>query len=536
MSWHSLPESSRAQKYAGDLLPVIGLVLLGSLGFLNLLLLPPFEDEGTQLRRIWRVIEAGEWLQPLGVGKPLDTWLMVPFVSMGLHALTWIRGLNVLAGIIGAILVYRLALHLTDRKAALASGALFCLCPFVVYVERLAMPDIFLCAAGVWVLLTAIRFIGTPTWPIATSLAAALVVVAFCKIPVGFVFLMSMPLALGLMPTGGRRVVLQQPALTRLVVAYLPAILLVFVVAVTVVVQLRRGDWPGFGVRDLLGIGMGRYKGIAQIMEVAPPSLLGELTAQFSWTVVLIGSAGLVMSLFLGDWRHRWLIAMGAVPMVALATLCEFWYPRYLLPSLPPLLIAAVSGWRMLSLRYRRAGVPSALLALAVCLAITGYRSALIVFDPIAAKWSAIDRFQYIEGWGSGYGYPQAAAFLLARTDVPHMIYALDGHSAYQLRTYLPPQWTHRVRPISYGPAGQRLATAEARLQQLLSQRSWVVISDRLLQDYLVSSFGQENVPDLEVHRIAFFDKPGSRAQLVICQITRFSPGGERDSETRHPE
>jgi hypothetical protein len=60
-----------------EILPIAALLLLGSLAFVRLMALPAFEDEGSQLRWVWRIIEAGEWLQPLGDGKPLEAWPLV---------------------------------------------------------------------------------------------------------------------------------------------------------------------------------------------------------------------------------------------------------------------------------------------------------------------------------------------------------------------------------------------------------------------------------------------------------------------------
>ncbi|HEY1873641.1 MAG TPA: hypothetical protein VGG67_04495 [Steroidobacteraceae bacterium] len=59
----------RISNHRQDWLPSAALLLLGSLAFIRLLALPAFEDEGTEMRWIWRVIEAGEWLQPLADGK-----------------------------------------------------------------------------------------------------------------------------------------------------------------------------------------------------------------------------------------------------------------------------------------------------------------------------------------------------------------------------------------------------------------------------------------------------------------------------------
>src|SRR5580704_3485771 len=96
-----------------DIVPIGALMLIGSFAFVHLMALPAFEDEGSQLRSVWRVIEAGEWLQPLGA----------------------IRALHVLVGMMGAALTYRLGLRVTDRWTAWISGALFAICPFVVYLQ-----------------------------------------------------------------------------------------------------------------------------------------------------------------------------------------------------------------------------------------------------------------------------------------------------------------------------------------------------------------------------------------------------------------
>ena len=57
--------SADVNRHRNDILPVVALALLGSLAFVRLMALPAFEDEGSQLHGIWRLIDAGEWLQNL---------------------------------------------------------------------------------------------------------------------------------------------------------------------------------------------------------------------------------------------------------------------------------------------------------------------------------------------------------------------------------------------------------------------------------------------------------------------------------------
>ncbi len=507
-------------KFQNDVLPVAALLALGSFAFAHLMALPAFADEGGQLHWIYRVIEAGEWLRPLGDGKPLEAWPMVPLVRLGLHPLTAARTLHVLAGLLGAVLTYRLALHLSDRGTAFVSGALYVICPFVVYLERLALSDILLCAAGIWVLASVIKFLESPTWRHSIVLAVALVLAALCKLPVGFVFLLSMPLALLLMPSAERRQFLHPACLTKALAAHAPAGLLALAVFVTAILRSRHGQSPGFGLQDLIGIGAGHYRGIAAAIGVARPRLLDELAAQLSWPVTVIGLMGLAAAVLLNDWRQRWLVTMGMVPMLAIGLLSDFWFSRYLLFTLPPLIVCAVSGWRSVALRARAMRRPIEFGTLAVCIGFMGHQSALIIFDPASANWSPVDRFQYFEAPGSGFGYPEAAKFVLESPARPPVIYSLDGYSAYQLLTYLPASWQGHVTPIYYGTDGEFLRSGEERLRNLQSRApAWIIVPEQLLQGDLESNFGRLRPGQIDLRQIAAFDKPGLHSRLAIYEV-----------------
>jgi 4-amino-4-deoxy-L-arabinose transferase-like glycosyltransferase len=511
------------KRYRNDIVPVAALLLLGSFAFAHLLALPVFTDEGAQVRWIWRVIEAGEWLQPLGDGKPLEAWPMVPLVYwLGVDPLTEARALHVLAGMIGAVLTYRLALHFSDCRTAFVSGALLAICPFVVYLQRLALSDMFMCAAGVWVLASVIGFIEAPTGRQATTLGLGLVLAAFCKFPVGFVFLASMPLAVLLMPAPERQRLLQRPALAKAIAAHTPAIGLALAVLLMAILRLQHGQSPGFGIQDLVGIGLGHYEGIETAMGVPRPTLMGELTAQLTWPVTLIGLIGLIAGAALNDWRQRWLIAVGAIPLLAIGLLASFWFSRYLLFTLPPLIVAAVAGWRALAVRAGHWRRPLEIGTLALCVGFMAHQSALLIVDPAAANWSPVDRFQYFEAPGSGYGYPEAAQFVRESPAAPRMIYSLDNYSAYQLLTYLPAAWRGRIKPIIYGAGGKVASSNAERLQNLFGATPvWLIVPEQLLRGDLESSFGSSNPQPWRLRRIAEFNKPGMQAQLALYEVMR---------------
>ena len=235
---------------------------------------------------------------------------------------------------------------------------------------------------------------------------------------------------------------------------------------------------------------------------------------------MVIGLIGLAAGVLRGDWRQRWLIAVGAVPMLAIGLLANFWFSRYLLFTLPPLIVAAVSGWRTLALRAGPLRIPLEFTALALCVGIMGRQSALLILDPRAANWSPVDRFQYFEAPGSGFGYPEAAQFVRESPGAPWMIYSLDGYSAYQLLTYLPANWRGRVKSIYYGVEGAVARSDAERLRNLLSGTPvWLIVPEELLHGDLQSSFGSSNPDQFRLRQIARFNKPGMHTRLGIYEV-----------------
>jgi hypothetical protein len=126
--------------------------LLGSLAFLRLRALLPFVDEAVHYWWILRALEAGEWLRPLNVGKPLEAWLAAPLAYLGGDPLVIMRSLHVLAGLFTVLLTFQIAeLVTSSRIIALSSAVLIALCPFLIYLERMALAEIYLCAGGLLV-------------------------------------------------------------------------------------------------------------------------------------------------------------------------------------------------------------------------------------------------------------------------------------------------------------------------------------------------------------------------------------------------
>ena len=466
--------------------------------------MPPFVDEGWHIWWVTQAAKSGDWLRPFDAGKPLEAWLPVPFVWLGADTLTTMRLLHATAGLVCVLLVYWLATGVTTRRAAFIAALLTAICPFIVSYQRIAIVEIYLCAAGLFVLVFALRFWQDPTWLSACWLAIGLVLAAFAKFPVGFVYLITMPLAFIWMPKSERKRFWETPGRVKLLVAYLPALLLLAAVIAVIAMRLHMDLRPGFGLINIKD----QTASVDRLTTIAAnfSQLLGVFVEQLTWPVVLLGSVGAAAGLLRGDPRQRWLISMGAAPILGLVLLSSVWMSRYLVFAIPPLIVSAVCGWQVLLNGIGKAKRELAIVLTVVCVILMGRQSALTILDPLSVR--GLDG--YVSGWTSGYGYPELARYLQSAPDAPPGVYAFEVVTAMQLKALLPDEWKERVHQLQIVD-GQYFDREQAESYLLESAPAWLVAPQPLSAD---DAFAQAHL-----HRIAGFDKPSRDVQVTLYEV-----------------
>ena len=488
-----------------DLLAVMALVFIGLLPFINLLGLPPFVDEGCHIWWVERVVEEGDWVRPFDAGKPFEAWLPVPFVWLGAEPLTVMRILHVTAGLVCVLLVYVLAARIATRTTAFVSVVLTAVCPFIVFYQRLALTEIYLCAAGLLTLLFVIWFWQEQTWKSAILLGVSLVLAAFAKFPIGFVFMASVPLALIVMPESDRAKLLAPEGQLKLLVAYAPVGLLLCGVIVVVVLRLQLGLRPGFGLINI-GYQTESVNRVATILANLH-QLLDVLVVQVTWPVVILASVGVIFTFLKGNAYQRWLVIMGIVPIVGMMLVSSVWFARYLVFVVPPLIVGAVCGWGILLEPLGKAKNVVAAVLLVICGVLMGYQSVLIVLDPPSARGMG----GYVSGWTSGYGYPELAHYLQDAPDTPPVVYTLDIVTAMQLRAQLPGEWAERVQQLHIVD-GKYLNMEEKQSYLLTKAPTWLVAPQALdNQDSFVAN---------HLRRLIGFTRPYSQTQVTLYEVT----------------
>ncbi|MGB9873143.1 MAG: ArnT family glycosyltransferase [Anaerolineae bacterium] len=477
------------------------LSLLGALAFIRLEALPPFVDEAVHYWWVVRAIEAGEWLRSLNVGKPLEVWLAAPLVYLGGRPLLVMRSLHVLAGLLTVWLTFQIAVMVTSsRTNALISAVLVALCPFVVYLERMALAEIYLCAGGLLVTIMLSNFWQNPGKGRAVALGLALLAAAFTKFPIGFIFVAWLPLALIFASHEERRRLIK---LQEIGIALAPVSALLGAVTLVALIRARQGLTLGFGLWLLQ-----RQSGRTEIRVLVVQNLVRliyELEAQLGWPSLLLGGIGLAAGLAFGNRFQRWLAVTGLLPWLGIILIAQEWSSRYLLFSIPPLLIVAVGGWAsMLGNRWVKGFL------LVIPLVSFVHQSALLILNPPAARWSESDRWGYITGWPSGYGYAEAANYL-CDVEQAESVYALEVGTAMQLALSLPPDCRLTIRQL-HVVDGRPVAPEERQALLLENCPALLITPD-------APDFSDELMAHLQY--IRGFPKPDSQTGVALYRCSR---------------
>ena len=413
-------------------------ILFFSSRLINLTLIPIFTDEAIYIR--WGQIALQDPVHrfiSLEDGKqPMFIWLMLP-------ALKWIpdplmagRLVSVFSGVLTLVGLVVLSWKLFGEKIGWFSGFIYIISPFFLLYDRLALYDSLTTALMVWALFLTILMADLLRLDIALLLGMI--------IGAGFLTKSSAQFALIL----------------------LPSTLLLF-------------DWKTKERRKrllkLAGLGIVATlisKGIELILRLAPLShmiglkdhtfivtnqefiahpferFFGNLGGLWSWiqsyaTYPLMGL--FVIGLIYGLKKYRaktaFLSLWFLVPFLALASFGKVLYPRYLLFMLAPLVPIVANGLvclfsagtpeprtRALATHGRRPWEQaSVVLGLLIIILYPVYFSYKIIYNPISAPLPAVDRFQLLDDWPSGYGINEVVDFINQRSKKEKIFIGTEG-------------------------------------------------------------------------------------------------------------
>ncbi|MET0645945.1 MAG: glycosyltransferase family 39 protein [Pyrinomonadaceae bacterium] len=338
----------------------------------------------------------GKWLS-------IKLFALATAVDAPFDELVAARLLVVALGLCTALAIYLLGRDLFSSRAGALGVALYVVSPFSLIYNSLAMTDGIQLAFGSWATLLAARLARTQHRGYALMLPLALAAAVLAKFS-GLV-LTGLPVAaVLLLAPRGRRGAAALRALPALLTPL--ALLALF---------YSRGMLNIFKIKaagNPIPLGEQVWANLFTASEwmwglLTPPVALLALAAAL-WLLAFERSrAGLFVLAVLG---------LAVLPYVVIS---QVWYPRYLLAAVVPVSlavgrlldgVAALAGRRWSGRRATEAVVLSLLLA--GVLSWPALRSGAVLFALPAAGIPAAERFQFVEGWPSGYGVRELAAFI----------------------------------------------------------------------------------------------------------------------------
>jgi len=404
--------------------PVTGRRSLAPAGFLLLLAaffairtyhltrLPIFIDESLHLFWSQRMREEPAFERPLRDGKPLQalvTSLTVPGAGDPLWAG---RFTSVIVGAIGMWAAWQIGRRLFDNKTGWAAAVLYLACPFTLFYDRMALSDVYLSTFAALTLLASIAVARNPRGANGVWLGLALAGCVLSKVP--GLMLAPLPVAAAfLLPP-------RKPGLGR-------------ALAIAYVVAGALAAYPAWFFLAKSGQ-VSKAAGVEEDVEIAHLVVdnLGDavrwLWAYWTWPLTLAGLGAVALGIVRRRGPEVLLALASLVPVVVFVCFSFYWYPRYVLFATVPFLVLAarglalLAGWiaqrlvpeRVESVMLKRtcSGTSSLALLVGAALVPAVRFDAALLQDPAKAPLPRLERFQYVDGFSSGYGCGEAVAWL----------------------------------------------------------------------------------------------------------------------------
>lgn len=384
------------------LLGILVLVLY-SLRFYHLTLLPVFADEAIYVR--WaQIMKAEETLRflPLSDGKqPFYMWVTIAFLKFINDPLLAGRIVSVLSGI-GTLIGVSLLSYLLfkSKKAAFAAGLIYAVSPLFFFFDRMALVDSMLTMFGVWTFILAYLAITRERLDFAMLAGFALGAAWLTKSPALFFALML-------------------PTLWLFVKSPKSLVKVIPLTFVTLII--------GYGMYNILRLGSNFHMIALRNLDYVYP-INHLLTSPFDplkpfllqawqwmvmmgpWSLIVLGLAGLVI-----NWKKNWrqmiiLLIWFIAPIAAEAEFAKVLTARYILFTVPFLVLIASSSF----LEERKNWVRVLTFILAFFVAQSLVFDYHLLTDPAKANLPRSERSGYLEEWTAGQGIKEAANYIQA--------------------------------------------------------------------------------------------------------------------------
>ncbi|MFN0070945.1 MAG: glycosyltransferase family 39 protein [Chloroflexota bacterium] len=518
-------------------LPLLVLGVAAAVRFWNLNGLPLFIDESLWLR--W-ALNPYQYL-PRGAGfmdvlrvsligdinPPLLHWVLLAVLPWVDQPVLGGRATTATFGAFAALGTYLLGTELFNRRVGVVAGFIHAFLPLAVFFDRFIHYDALTATCVVYTAWLSARLARRPGTLGAIALGAVLAAAVIAN-PRGATIAPAPALAM-LLLRGSQPLSACLPALG---ISYLVAAMLAPLTFIGIPLPAIYEKIFGFGLTP------------GEVLE-APTALWEQNMALLeSWVNIYLGldllklaGLGTLVMLIRKPGAGLYVLILWLCLVLPFILGGRQIYSRYLAVSaFPP---AVATGFLVIALTslpgavLSRLGVahrlPQTILAVAAALGVlyigvlpTAQTAVGLVSHPLTVQLPDSDRAQYQTGWYSGHGVPEAATFVLAKSEESPLILLRDDGmpgSGVHFYTYRAPHIRHVIEP---GLAFNRDNTV-ARIRRWLTESGevyFVVIEDLSGQRPSRSRRQDEVLRGFqEARRVAEYPAPDGQSQIVVFRV-----------------
>lgn len=412
------------ERYYKEILILLGVLILYFLLRLpNLTLQPIFADEAIYIR--WaQVMRAEPTLRflPLSDGKtPLFMWSIIPLFKLFEDPLFAGRFLSVLSGFATLVGVFFVSLRLFNFKVAAWSALFYAVVPFAVFFDRMALVDSMLASFTIWSFYFAVWLLKSQRLDLAMILGYMLGGGLLTKTP-AMLNILVLPFTLvGLKFKNAKKL-----SLIKLLIFWAVAVIL----ALAMYNILRLG--PGF--HQLSSRNADYIFSPWELVQRPLDPFIPHLRVLADWFPKLLTWPILIL-LFFSLWiivktKHRLGLALffwSVAPLLIQTAFLKTFTARYILFSIPPLLILAAFGLENLLDKLNSRKYFLIFLSVVLILPFSLYFDFLNLTKPETAPLPAEERKGYFEEWTAGYGFKEISEFLIDKRKEGPVLVGTEG-------------------------------------------------------------------------------------------------------------
>ena len=390
----------------------------------NLTLQPIFADEAIYIR--WAQIMKSEptlRFLPLSDGKtPLFMWAMIPFFKIFEDPLFAGRFLSVLSGFFTLLGISFIGWRFFNARVGLLGALLIAVTPYIVFFDRMALVDSMLTVFTVWSLALGLLLIQSPRWDLAMLLGYLMGGGLLTK-PSGVFNLISLPATILTFNWLG---VNKEGKLVRIFFTWGVAVIITLIIYNI----LRLG--PGFTTMN------SRNQDYIFLPQEIKDRIWDPFIPHFrdisEWwpklltlPILMMGAIGVSWGIVSRNKHVLSILVWTLIPLIVQMMFLRTFTTRYILFSIPPLLLLTAWGVDQLCQRFKKYNLRFMILGagiLAVLPLILDYQ---LLTNPFEADLPRESKRGYFEEWTAGYGLDEVAKFLIIEAKKESIVVGTEG-------------------------------------------------------------------------------------------------------------